>query len=121
MPITELKVSMECFNEIANALEAQGKKVNPEESITITKDTSIKGPVDWRLVKVKMDVLQWYKDVYQPPVDENQFLSNNNSHFIEAFDAVVDYILKGDKPDNQTKVASAKKTKTAPVKNPQSW
>lgn len=101
MPPPNINVSMECFNELANALEAQGQKVNPENPITVTKDIKIKGPIDYRQVTIRKDVLVEVSKVYKTPVDEREMEVSDSTHFINFLDDVYKYIFKGEKPKTQ--------------------
>lgn len=95
---TTVKVSLETFNEIANALEASGKTINKETDIILTKDISIKGPIDYRQVTIRKDILEFVKDVYKAPMNEDQIEITDSGHFINFFDDVYNYCLKGEKP-----------------------
>lgn len=102
MPPVNVNVSMECFNELANALEAQGQKVNPENPITVTKDIKIKGPIDYRQVTIRKDVLIEVAKVYKTPVDNREMEVSDSKHFINFLDNIYEYILKGTKPEDKT-------------------
>lgn len=114
---TIVKVSLETFNEIANALEATGKTINKDADIILTKDMSIKGPIDYRQVTIRKDVLEFVKDVYKAPMEDGLFEVSDSNHFINFFDDVYTYILEGKKPetkaiiDVQPKASSWGKTK----------
>lgn len=113
MPPTQthnVNVSLETFNEIANALEAAGVKINADAPISITKDIKIKGPVDYRQVQIRRDVMQEVVKVYEPPMNEDGSVClTDSSHFINFLDDVYSYILKGEKP-------KATPTTVAPIK-----
>ena len=111
----DLKVSMETFNEIANALEARGEKVNSTENIVLTKDVSIKGPIDYRQVTIRKDVLVEVAKVYKTPLI-NDFEVSNSKHFIDFLDDVYNYILKGERLTVDTPTA-----KVTTVKTPNKW
>ena len=90
----DINVSLETFNEIANALEARGIKVNKDAPISITKDIKIKGPVDYRQVTIRKDVLMEIAKVYKTPIIKD-FEVSDSKHFINFLDEVYLYILLG--------------------------
>lgn len=108
--IINVNVSLETFNEIANALEASGKKINADAPLTITKDTKIKGPIDYRQVTIRKDVLMEVVKVYKTPIDGNEYEVSDSKHFINFFDDVYNYVLKG-------KVTAEPTTETKPKAN----
>lgn len=107
---TIVKVSLETFNEIANALEASGKTINKESDITLTKDISIKGPIDYRQVTIRKDILEFVKDVYMSPLNDDMNQISDSEHFLNFFDDVYNYVLKGERPT--AKPATETKTET---------
>lgn len=99
-----VNVSLETFNEVANALEAAGVKINADAPISITKDIKIKGPVDYRQVQIRRDVMQEVVKVYEPPMNEDASVTlADSSHFINFLDDVYNYILRGKKPETPKK------------------
>src|SRR3954469_6596417 len=53
-----IKVSSACYNEIATALEKQGLKLGTNvKGLTLTEDTTIVDPVDWRAATVRKDCI----------------------------------------------------------------
>lgn len=122
MAIKILKVSENTFNEIANALDNLGIKVNPEENITLSKDTAIKGPVDWRHVQVKRDILPQIAAVYKPKMTEDGTICITDSlHFINFFDDCFNYVMKGDKPKDNTPTITATITSITKDKDTKKW
>lgn len=115
MPIIEIKVSEATHSEIVNALNANGKKINPGESFTVTKDVSIIGPIDWRAVQVRRDVMAEVVKVYEPRMNENgDKCLTDSHHFIAFLDDVYNYILRGDKPK-----PAEQKSNVTPIKPPE--
>lgn len=120
--LTVINVSMETFNEIANALDLQGKKINKDDPITLVKDIALKSPIDWRCLQVRKDVLMAVVPVYEPKVDQNSdYCLTDASHFLEFVDAAYNYVLKGTlPPKTDTKgpyePPSPKNAKVTPIK-----
>ena len=57
MPST-IKVSSDCFNEIAAALEKQGKKLGQNVgNLTLEKDDELVDPINWKCATVRRDCL----------------------------------------------------------------
>lgn len=82
--IIELQISVECYNEIANALTAHGRKVDLDQSIKLTKNEKIKNPLDWRLIQVRKDCVEIAVKI-------------NSQCTIEIASQIYNYILKGEK------------------------
>lgn len=98
VPVT-LNVSMETYEEIFNALEANGIKNSRDASITISKDVSIKSPINYRQVTVRRDVLEQVVKVYEPRMNNDGSACLTDSvHFINFFNDVYNYVLKGEIP-----------------------
>lgn len=92
--MTELRVSIACYNEIANALEAQGKKVERGAIITLEKDDKIINPIDWRLVTLRRDTADIAAKVYN---DNTKTLvyNDNTKTFVEFSKEFYEYVLTG--------------------------
>lgn len=108
----EINISSEAFDEITGALQDAGIKLEKDDSFTITKDISIKGPILYRQVNLKHQILMEVVKVYKTPIDKD-FEVSNSSHFIDFLDDVYLYCLTGEKPAkpenrNQTKATSTK-------------
>lgn len=116
--LTNINVSVECFNEIANALEASGKKVNAENPITLTKDISIKSPIDYRQVTIRKDVMDIATRAYEPQMNADGFCITDSAHYINFINDVYNYIFKGEMPTNTPTVQS---TTTVETKKPTGW
>jgi len=99
----DINVSLETFNEIANALEARQIKINKDAPISITKDIKIKGPVDYRQVTIRKDVLMEVAKVYKTPIDKKDYEVSDSKHFIDFLDAVYQYVLLGKQTTTETK------------------
>lgn len=106
---TELNVSLETFNEIANGLEAKGIKVNADSPITIAKDVKIKGPIDYRQVQIRRDVLSEVVKVYKAPVDKREMEISDSKDFINYMEDIYQYILTGKKVETKPKSEPANK------------
>lgn len=95
--LIELQVSLETFQEIANGLEAKEVKINSDANITLVKNIKIKGPIDYRQVQIRRDVLMEVVKVYKAPMIDDIELTDSQ-HFINFLDDVYKYVFKGEKP-----------------------
>lgn len=96
MPGLELKVSLACYNEIANAMEASGKKLATGAVITIEKDDKIINPLDWRLVTVRRDACNIAMTAYrQEEADENGDYHSSSKGFVPFCEEIYQFILRG--------------------------
>lgn len=53
----KIKVSSQCFSEIAQQLAKQGQEINKQGSVIIEKDMTIEQPYDFRLATIRKDCL----------------------------------------------------------------
>lgn len=104
MPKIDVKVSSEAFDEFTGALNDAGIKLGKDDEITITKDMAVKGPINYRQVNLRHQILIEVAKVYKTPIQKD-FEVSNSAHFIDFLDDVYKYILEGkDKTtDNKTK------------------
>lgn len=97
----ELRVSSDCYNEVALALERAGKKVNRDAAITLTKDEKLIDPIDWRKVAVRKDATEVAAKVYAEADEKGEQTSKN---FVKFAEEVYQFILTGTQPgENKTK------------------
>lgn len=107
MAKTSLKVSVPTFHEIAQKMEETGNKIGESDTITLTKDTALERPIDWRMVTVRKDVVTEAAKVYHAPMDNDGFEITNSVHFVNFVDDVLNYVINGTKPENQVKTTAA--------------
>lgn len=108
---TDLKVSESTYNEIANALDAQGKKVVPGAILTIEKDTTIVNPLDWRLITLRRDVSDIAVKVYaEADEDGNQACEN----FVRFAAELYEFVKSGTVPELKGYRAAKPKPHIAP-------
>lgn len=118
MPPIILDVSETTYEEIFNALEAKGQKPNSEVELTLKKDVALKGPINYRFTTIRRDILEHVVKAYRPIID-NEFELTDAAHFIEFYDAVFNYVLRGDKPAAKEIKQEIKHTKTKPKPTPE--
>ena len=104
---TELKVSEQCYNEIANALDAAGKKVVPGAVLTIEKDISIVNPLDWRLITLRRDVIDIAAKVYAESDDQDRQTITN---FVQFASSCFEFVKLGTVPEKESKKVPPKRT-----------
>lgn len=100
--LTNVNVSQEAFEEILNALEAQGVQLNRDNPITITKDISIKGPVNYRQVTIRKDIMQIAAMCYKTPI-EKEFEVSNSDHFCKFAEDLYQYAMTGKVSNQESK------------------
>lgn len=115
--LVDVKVSQEAFEEILNALEAQGVQLNRENPITITKDIALKGQVNYRQVTIRKDIMQIAAMCYKTPINEKDFEVSNSEHFCQFAEDLYQYALTGDKPSKE----SVKPTLVKPNASKTGW
>lgn len=96
----EITVSSEAFDEFTGALNEAGIKLEPGDKILINlAEIGVKGPINYRQVNLRHQILTEVAKVYEPPMDDDgQKCLTDATHFIDFFDAVYKYCLTGDKP-----------------------
>lgn len=109
MPKAEISVSIPTYDEILNALDAKGIRLAPDTDIVLTKDIKIIAPVNYKQVTIRRDVLEQVAKVYKAPID-GDFEITDSEHFINFFNDVYNYVLKGERP------AAKNKTEIVPIK-----
>ena len=94
-----IKCSIPTFHELAQKLEESGVKITDTDSFTITKDTVLERPIDWRLLTVRKDCVTEAAKVYRHRQDTNEMEITDSSHFLNYVEDIYNYILNGDKPE----------------------
>jgi hypothetical protein len=90
----KLEVSVACYNEIAQKLEAQGYKFGENlKELTLEKGTSLKHPIDYRAATMRKDAAMIYATARK---------DSNDSYKLEAIEQLYQYILTGELPKPDT-------------------
>ena len=84
----ELKVSQECYNEIASAMNASGQQITPGSEIVLSKDIMIKNPLDLRMISIRKDAT----DI------ASRLVGDNSKNLLELSDQVTKFIVFGTLP-----------------------
>lgn len=90
-----INVSSECFDEITGALNEKGIKLDNDTEFTVKKDTAIKGPINYRQVNLRHQLLIEIVKIYKSPINDKEMEFNDAKDFIEFFDKIYQYILTG--------------------------
>src|SRR5579864_989826 len=109
----ELKVSIPTYNEIANALDALGKKFTPGVPLTIEKDDKIINPIDWRLVTLRRDVSDIAAKVYAESDPDGEQTSQN---FVRFASELYQFALMGTVPEEKGIQSDTPQPKAIPPK-----
>lgn len=115
MPKIELNVSSDTFDEISNALNDKGTKINGDDPILLTKDIAIKGPINYRRVNLRHQILMEVAKVYKTPIDKDDYEVSNSKHFIDFLDDVFHYILEGKERIAEVKTKAINPNKPKPA------
>lgn len=99
--LTNINVSLSTYDEIFNALTALDVKVNRDAPITITKDMSIKNPINYKQVTIRKDMMQIAAMCYKTPINEKDFEVSNSEHFCKFADDLYNYVLTGELPNKK--------------------
>jgi hypothetical protein len=95
--VMDIKVSETCYNEIANALDRLGKKVEPGAKITIEKNDKIINPIDLRAATMRRDAAQIAQVAYRSDITNTTGqVSANPQSFVEFCNEIYQFILKGE-------------------------
>lgn len=98
-PRTSIEISSEAFDELTGALREQGVNLDNDSEFTVKKNIAIKGPILYRQVNLRHEILKEVVKAYEPKVDaEREFCLTDSKHFIDFFDDVYNYVLTGKKP-----------------------
>ena len=107
-----IAVSVPTFHEISQKLEENGKKLNDASEITLTKDTALERPLDWRLITVRKDCVIEAAKIYQAKYntdnsDHPYFICDPND-FIKLCDKIYNYVVHEIKPTQSTDLGVVK-------------
>ena len=102
IPRKEISISSEAFDEMTGALQDAGIKLEKDDEFTVKRDMAIKGPILYRQVNLRHQILTEVVKVYEPLPDDNGMCKTDSSHFINFLDDVYKYCLTGDKPEATT-------------------
>jgi len=86
---SKIKVSIGCYNEIAEALQKAGQTINQQGSLTIEKDATIEQPYDFRLATIRRDCLM---AVCRLPLADTEAIVNTANKAYQ-------WVLKGNSND----------------------
>lgn len=113
-PKHEINISHEAFEEFTNALNEAGVKLDKNDEILIKPDMSIKGPILYRQVNLRHQILMEVVKVYKSPmIDEIEI--NDVNDFLNYLDAIYSYVLTGEKPASpEKKTATITELNTKP-------
>lgn len=110
----EISISSDAFDEMTGALNEAGIKLDNDTEFVVKKDLTIKGPILYRQVNLRHQILMEVAKVYKSPIN-GDFEVSNSSHFIDFLDDVYQYILKKKKPTkNPTSPTKTIKPKDKP-------
>lgn len=107
----EISISSEAFDEMTGALQDAGIKLEKDDEFTVKKDLAIKGPILYRQVNLRHQILAEIKSIYKPPMVDDIELSDS-AHFINFFDDVYKYCLTGEKPEGKPTTETKPKPKS---------
>lgn len=93
--MTKLTVSLATYGEIFKLLEREGRSVNDGKPLTLEKGDAIMPPVDFRLAGLRQNCLMAASNIFKN-TEENY----NATNFINFCDALFNWSLKGDKPED---------------------
>ncbi len=94
----EINLSFEAFEEMTNALNEAGIKLEKDDVLTINKDISVKGPILYRQVNLRHQILAEVVKIYKAPMNEHEIEVTDSNHFINFLDDVYKYCLTGERP-----------------------
>lgn len=106
-----VSISHEAFEEFTNALNEAGIKLDTDDEILIKRDISIKGPILYRQVNLRHQILMEVVKVYKSPI-VNEFEINDVNNFIDFWDTCYKYALTGEKPLKPTATVTEIKPKS---------
>ena|ERR1700677_1407412 len=95
--MNEIKVSIASYNEIASALEQQGRKLEYGKPITIEKDDRIINPIDYKLATIRRDCADICAKVY------NEGHMEKGINFIEFCNHLFNFVLTNKLPNEEKK------------------
>lgn len=113
-PRKEINISSDAFDEITGALHEAGIKLEKDDSFTITKDMAIKGPINYRQVNLRHQILIEVSKVYKTPIT-NDFEVPNSEYFIKFLDDVYEYIKTGEKKSKSETTKAINPNKANPA------
>ncbi len=94
----EINISSDAFDEMTGALNDAGIKLDVNDEFVVKRDISIKGPILYRQVNIRHQVLMEVVKIYKSPV-KNDFEINDAEDFVNFLDTVYKYILEGTTPE----------------------
>lgn len=94
----EVKVSHNIFEELTSALNEAGIKLEKNDEYTVKPDIAIKGPILYRQVNLRHQILMEIVKIYKSPVNKDDMEYNDAKDFITFLDDVYQYILTGNIP-----------------------
>lgn len=109
-----IKVSMPTYDEIVQALEKQGKSTNSGEAVTITGDTAIIPPHNFKLVNIRMGCLEAAANSYVPPhkaINKENLNYNDTGHFTKHCEGIFQWVMNG---EQETENKAKPEPKTTP-------
>lgn len=109
--MAQIKVSVATWNEIAAALEAQGKKLGENAKKLEIEAVDIERPVDMRVATIRRDAASIVSQLYQSKGSKLGQIQT----FIEDCEEVFRWILLGNMPEDKS-VPSIDYHKSTPPK-----
>lgn len=88
----KIKISTASYNEIAAALEKEGRKIGDNATIQLEKGDQLEHPIDYRLATIRRDAV----------VEAGKAYQYVEGDFVEFCDKVFDFIVNGTKPKPTT-------------------
>lgn len=86
-----LKVSMDTFSEISDALEREGRKLGDAKIIQLEKTDTLAQPYNFKLVTIRRDVADIAAKAYK-----------GHDSFIDLVKELYDFVLEGPKSEVET-------------------
>lgn len=105
-----INISSEAFDELTGALNDKGIKLESDTEFIVKKDLAIKGPINYRQVNLRHQIMIEVAKVYKAPIDEREMEISDSSNFIKYLDSVYKYILTGEQPQTATTETKSKKS-----------